>query len=173
MSRANRLLCLGVVLWVGASSLAADPEKLPFKPAKFAGRKAKSERTVIMELFTGAQCPPCVAADVAFDGLDQTYKPTDVILLQYHMHIPGPDPMTNPDTVARFGYYRELRDTPSTLFNGKPKAGGGGALGMAEKKYKAYRDIIDPLLEEPAPVASRQRPTARAIASTLRRKSPI
>ena len=48
-----------------------------------------------MELFTGAQCPPCVAADVAFDVLEKTYKPADLVLIQYHLHIPGPDPLTN------------------------------------------------------------------------------
>src|SRR5262249_18462658 len=32
-----------------------------FKVDKFAGRKGKSTRTVLVELFTGAQCPPCVA----------------------------------------------------------------------------------------------------------------
>lgn len=127
----------------------------PFKPATFAGRKSDSTRTVVMELFTGAQCPPCVAADVAFDALIKTYKPSDVIFLQYHLHIPGPDPLTNTDTVARFNHYRktfadQLRGTPSTLFNGKPAAGGGGGMARAEPKYGEYRKIIDPLLEEPA-----------------------
>src|SRR5262249_40197176 len=39
----------------------------PFKPEPFAGRAGgKGDRTVLMEIFTGAECPPCVAADVAF-----------------------------------------------------------------------------------------------------------
>lgn len=126
----------------------------PFKAEAFAGRKEKNDRVVVMELFTGAQCPPCVAADVAFDVLQKTYNPTDVVLLQYHMHIPGPDPLTNAETEARFAYYRKvfgqetIRGTPSTLFNGKPQAGGGGAMGAANNKYKQYRGIIEPLLEE-------------------------
>src|SRR5207253_750598 len=33
----------------------------PFKGEAFAGRKTKSKRVAVMELFTGAQCPPCVA----------------------------------------------------------------------------------------------------------------
>ena len=69
----------------------------PFKPATFAGRKnAKGDRAVVMEIFTGAQCPPCVAADVGFDALLTTYKPTEFIGLQYHLHIPGPDPLDQP-----------------------------------------------------------------------------
>src|SRR5262249_1397065 len=58
---------------------------LPFKPDAFAGRKDNSSRVVLVELFTGAQCPPCVAADLAFDALGKTYKPTEVALLQYHV----------------------------------------------------------------------------------------
>ena len=126
----------------------------PFQPVKYAGRKEKeANRVAVMELFTGAQCPPCVAADVAFDALLKSYAPTDVVLLQYHMHIPGPDPMTNPDTIARWDHYREkfpsdMRGVPSTVFNGKPQAGGGGAMTNAEKKFEQYRDILDKALEQ-------------------------
>ena len=108
----------------------------PFKPTMFAGRKDPGgNRVVMMELFTGAQCPPCVAADVAFDALLKSYKPTELVLVQYHMHIPGSDPMTNPDTIARWDYYRKhfaenIRGVPSSLFNGKPVAGGGGDAAM-------------------------------------------
>ena len=121
----------------------------PFKAEKFAGRKGQSERVVVMELFTGAQCPPCVAADVAFDVLQKTYGVSELALIQYHLHIPGADPMTNADTEARAKYYK-VSSTPSTLFNGVSKAGGGGAMAAAEKKFEAYRKVIDPLLEDTA-----------------------
>lgn len=130
----------------------------PFTPTKFEGRKdTKANRAVVMELFTGAQCPPCVAADVAFDALGKSYEAKDVVLIQYHMHIPGPDPMTNKDTIARWDYYSDrfpaaIRGTPSTLFNGTPKAGGGGGMAAAEKKYGEYSSIINPLLEESTPI---------------------
>jgi hypothetical protein len=121
----------------------------PFKPATFAGRKAPGDRVVVMELFTGAQCPPCVAADVAFDGLEKTYKPKDLVLIQYHLHIPGPDPLTSPASLARQTYYG-VNSTPTTLFNGKKDASGGGGMAQSEGKYKQYRDVIDPLLEKAA-----------------------
>ncbi len=134
----------------------------PLKVEAFGGRKNSSDRAVVMELFTGAECPPCVAADVAFDALAKAYKPSELILLQHHLHIPGSDPLTNPDTVARMSYYQkkfpEVRGTPSTLFNGKPGAGGGGPLTNAGNKLKEYREIIDPILEEPA--AAKLRATA-------------
>jgi uncharacterized protein (TIGR03067 family) len=50
--------------------------KVPFKPVAFAGRKSQSDRAVVLELFTGTQCPPCVAASVAFDALHETYRPS-------------------------------------------------------------------------------------------------
>jgi hypothetical protein len=126
----------------------------PFKPEAFSGRKDKAaNQTVVMELFTGAQCPPCVAADVAFDALGKAYSHHDLILIQYHMHIPGPDPMVNPDTIARWDYYKGLTGTPSTIFNGKTEnLRGGGPMGMSESKFKQYRDVIDPLLEKSTPI---------------------
>ncbi len=87
-----------------------------------------------MELFTGAQCPPCVAADVAFDALLQTYKPTEFIGLQYHLHIPGPDPLTNNDSEERQKYYGSaIRGTPSTFFNGKARPAAAGAWQLREQ----------------------------------------
>jgi hypothetical protein len=120
----------------------------PFKPEAYAGRPGdKGSRVVLMEIFTGAECPPCVAADVAFDALLMTYKPTEFIGLQHHLNIPGPDPLTNPDTVARQGYYgKEVRGTPSTFFNGKGEAGGGGPMANAKAKYHEYRGAIEPAL---------------------------
>jgi hypothetical protein len=70
-----------------------------------------------------------------------------LIVLQYHLHIPGPDPLTNSDTEGRAKYYG-ARSTPSTFFNGKSDAGGGGGFPQAAGKFKAYRGVIDPLLEE-------------------------
>jgi len=78
----------------------------------------------------------------------QTYKPADFIGLQYHLHIPGPDPLTNRDSLARQQYYgSEIGGTPSTFFNGRSEAGGGGAMGNSQGKYTEYRAIIDKTLE--------------------------
>jgi hypothetical protein len=122
----------------------------PFKPERFARRQSPSANgVVLMELFTGAMCPPCVAADVAFDALHKTYTAKEVILLQYHLHIPGPDPMTTADSEARAKYY-EAGGTPSTYFNGKSDAGGGGGMQDARAKYDQYREVISPMLESAA-----------------------
>jgi hypothetical protein len=123
----------------------------PFKPEPSAAAKArKSDRVVLLELFTGAQCPPCVAADVAFDALGQTYSPKELVTLQYHLHIPGPDPLTGPDSVKRSEYYPDLGGTPATYFDGKALAPGGGPMPRSKVKYDEYRKIIDDALEGPS-----------------------
>jgi thiol-disulfide isomerase/thioredoxin len=128
---------------------AAYVKSAPFRPDPFEGRKGKSDRVVLVELFTGAECPPCVAADLAFDALAKTYKATEVVLLQYHLHIPGPDPLTNPDSLARLEYYgNKIRGTPTIFFNGKAAQGGGGPIAQARRSYSAFREAIDPLLEK-------------------------
>jgi hypothetical protein len=125
----------------------------PFKPEAFAGHKAKSERASVVEVFTGAECPPCVAVDLAFDGLLKTYKPTDVIFLQYHLHIPRPDPLTSPDANERADYYGDkLEGTPATFINGKLGSDSGGGAPASEKFYKQFRTALDEALEKPATV---------------------
>lgn len=126
---------------------------LPFNPMKFPGRKGVSSRAVLVELFTGAQCPPCVAADLAFDGIEKSFKPSEVVLLQYHLHIPGPDPLTSPDSEARQRYYKEdVEGTPAILFNGKAAAPGGGGRASARDKFEEYCRVLNPLLEQPPPL---------------------
>lgn len=123
----------------------------PFKPDEFKGRKAKSDRVCLVELFTGSECPPCVAADLACDALAQTYKPSEVILLQYHLHIPGPDPMTAPDNMERArAYGNKVGGTPALFFNGKADGTGGGRITQAKQKYTAYRESVEEWLEKPA-----------------------
>jgi hypothetical protein len=123
----------------------------PFKPDTFEGRKAKSDRTVLVELFTGAECPPCVATDLAFDALERTYKPGDVVFLQYHVHVPEPDPLTSKESLARMdGYGDKVRGTPTLFVDGKKDDGGGGGANAAKLKYKTYREQIEEQLEKPA-----------------------
>ena len=71
------------------------------------------------------------------------------MLLQYHLHIPGPDPLTNADTEERQRYY-DVDSTPSVFFNGKSGAKGGGSKDAAGGKYDAFVDLINPLLEKKA-----------------------
>jgi hypothetical protein len=123
------------------------PAIVPLVVEPFAGRRdSDGDQVILVELFTGAQCGPCVAADIAFDALSAAYKPIDLITLQYHLHIPGPDPLTGPDSVSRQDYYR-VRSTPSTYFNGRAMAGSGGSVDDSRRKFNQYRHVIDELLK--------------------------
>jgi hypothetical protein len=122
------------------------------KPAAFTGRKEKSDRVVLVELFTGAECPPCVAADKAFDALGETYKPSEVVLLQYHLHIPRPDPLTSKDGEVRFRFYARAfgesgPGTPALFVNGNLHPGIAGDVFEAIESYDDCISALNPLLE--------------------------
>jgi len=142
-----------------AKEVAARAKKIDFAVSSqpYPPRPGKNNRTVLVELFTGAECPPCVAADLAFDALAKTFQPSEAILLEYHENIPGLDPLTNADTVARMKYYgeayaAEVRGTPATLFNGTPGAVGGGERDAAQEKYDQYFKAVTDQLDQPAKV---------------------
>jgi hypothetical protein len=118
----------------------------------YPGRKGDSDRVAVVELFTGAQCPPCVAADVAFDALNKCYKPTDVVFLEYHLHIPGPDPLTSKGSEERMKFYgKAIRGTPTMFVNGKlGPAPGGFSDEDAQDKYDSYNGLLKEALEKPS-----------------------
>jgi hypothetical protein len=122
---------------------------IPFEPKPYAGRKEKSNRVAVVELFTGAQCPPCVSADVAFDAVLKAYKPADVALLQYHLHIPGPDPLTNAATEARAEYYsKDVQGTPTTFVNGQVTEGLGGFKQHGKERFDTLSGLLNKALEK-------------------------
>ncbi len=100
---------------------------------------------MLVELFTGSECPPCVAADLGFDGLIDAYDTKYVAILEYHLHIPRPDPMTNPASLDRAAYYG-ARSTPSTFFDGENKLGGGGGRSRSKTKFDQYAEEINSLV---------------------------
>lgn len=132
----------------------------PLKPAPFAGRKVKSDRAVLVELFTGADCPASVAAILAFDTLGKSYTTQEVVRLQYHLHTPSPDPLTARVSETRWHYYAARIDkasaaTPSLFINGKLDPNGGGPAETSSVRLKQYRAAIDPFLDK-APGATLQ-----------------
>jgi hypothetical protein len=121
---------------------------IPFKPEPYAGRKGKSNRVAVVELFTGAQCPPCVAADVAFDAALESYAPADAVFLEYHLHIPGPDPLTNPDSEGRSRYYADaIRGTPTAFVNGNATEPLGGPQQRGKESHDLLRKALSEALE--------------------------
>ena len=128
----------------------------PFKADEFAGRKAKTDRTILVEDFTSSDYTDAVAVDLAFDTLGRSFKPNEVILLQYHLSLRGaPDPLAVKDAESRIEYYLEKnkRSPLGVYIAGKQDPNGGGAqVQQAKLRYQGYREAIEPLLEKPAGV---------------------
>jgi thiol-disulfide isomerase/thioredoxin len=133
-----------------AGEVAAAARKLAWvTPEKLAARKSASDRVVLVELFTGSECPPCVAADLAFDALAESTGPKEVVFLEYHLHIPGFDPLGSPGSAARQEYYG-VDGTPAIFFNGDKREPAGGAAYLAQYRYDYYCAAAVHLLDTPA-----------------------
>jgi len=122
--------------------LEAKWRELPYDIGPLFRNEAWNGKTVLAELFTGSECPPCVAADLGFDGLLEAFGARDLAVLEYHLPIPGPDPLMNPATRARQDYYG-ISSTPTAFFDGVGKSSGGGGKDRAELKYKEYRGAVE------------------------------
>jgi hypothetical protein len=126
-----------------------DAIDLSVKPEKFAGRKGKGDRTLLLELFTGTACPPCVAASLAADAIAQTYKPTDVIVIAYPCQNAGPNPLGGAEVDIRQEFYdKAAAATPAVFVSGAPVQNAGGPLEVAETEYRGYRRILDGALDK-------------------------
>jgi thiol-disulfide isomerase/thioredoxin len=108
----------------------------------------RSDRVVLAEVFTGAGCGPCAAADVAFDAAMERYSRKDLAVVMYHVHVPRPDPMTTTDTQAIYKSYT-VAGVPSFFIDGK-RSIGGGPREMAKGVYDKFNEDIQKNLESPA-----------------------
>jgi thiol-disulfide isomerase/thioredoxin len=100
----------------------------------------RTDRIVLGEVFTGAGCPPCVAADLAFDAAMERYGTKNLAVVMYHQHIPRPDPMTNPDTQARAKSHG-VGGVPTFVIDGKKTVGGGGRDNTKNRYDLITKDI--------------------------------
>lgn len=126
--------------------LDAGYEKANPKPAvkPYVRDKARTDRVVLAEIFTGAGCPPCVGADLAFEGALDRYSGQELAVLMYHLHIPRPDPMTNPSTQARSKFYG-VQGVPAFYVDGVTDGRGGGAASAAPTIYK---ERVEPVVDK-------------------------
>jgi len=127
------------------AALEAKLKALPFHPGPFKAPADWKGKAVLAELFTGSECPPCVGADLGFDGLVESVPAKYLVILVYHLPIPRPDPMMNPATKTRQDIYG-VNSTPTVFFDGAKKMVGGGNRGMAEGKFAEYKAAVEPLL---------------------------
>ena len=104
-------------------------------------------KTVLLESFTGSECPPCLGIALALDGLLESYGDTYLAILEYHVNIPAPDPMENRYShLRRFEY--DVYRVPMTFFDGEEKFRGGGNDTTAYRYYQSYYQELKSRLEE-------------------------
>jgi thiol-disulfide isomerase/thioredoxin len=108
-----------------------------FKTGKYTSKP--TGKVLLAELFTGAECGPCQSADVAYDELSEYFPRNSLAILEYHVNIPGPDPMTNPNTFSRYIYYGGNFGTPTAIFEGKEIITGGGPRYLAANRFNLYK----------------------------------
>ncbi len=96
----------------------------PIHPAKYQPTASRTKRTALLEVFTGAGCPPCAAADLAFDAVLERYSRQEVAVVMFHLHIPRPDPITNDDSLARWKWLNG-QGVPTYAIDGNQMGGGG------------------------------------------------
>ena len=122
-------------------ALEAKQRELPFTPEPYKAPARWAGRTVLAELFTGSECPPCLATDLAFDGLIEAFGAKYLAVLEYHVPIPRPDPLMTPASRARLEAYG-VNSTPTPFFDGVKEESGGGNKAMAGEKFQAYSEIV-------------------------------
>lgn len=108
-------------------------------------KQKKNSKVVLAELFTGSECRPCLAADVAYDKLIERYDLNTLAVLEYHLHIPAPDPMTNPDAEARAKFYG-VNSTPTSIIEGIDKSSAGGNKAVAKSRFNVFTATIEKFL---------------------------
>jgi len=86
--------------------------------------------------------------DIAFDALMKRYSRQDLVVLEYHLHIPYVDPMANPSTEAR-AKACEVSGTPSYAIDGKQDSG-GSSRDETQSFYDKLNALIRERLEVPA-----------------------
>jgi hypothetical protein len=116
---------------------------LAFNSEQVAPEQQETRQVALIELFTGAECPPCVGADKALDLLAEYFPQHTIALLEYHLHIPGPDPLTNTCTEGRYEFYGNNFGVPTIIFGGLTRYTGGGPEIVKKSLFFRYRQAAE------------------------------
>ena len=142
----------------------------------------RSQKTVLVEAFSGSGCAPCIGGDLAVDALFKRYTPREIVVLSYHQSIPRPDPMVVSGGLARADYYNNW-GVPGLRFDGtvndEKAAEYGGPRSDAQWMFEDFSAEIDSRLTRPAEAqlsvsasVKGDVVTARATVSKLTRATP-
>jgi len=122
----------------------------PIAATPYVASTTHSGRAVLVELFTGAGCEPCMAPDLAFDAGLQRYSRGELVLLVHHDNAPFSDPLANEVTEERAKYYSTGGSTPHGLLDGKELKLVEGLPLHAQDAFDSMVKSIDQRLDVPA-----------------------
>ena len=108
----------------------------------------EGNRVAVLELFTSSRSPADVAAEMATAVMQAEYAPSEVIVLRYHQHVSGPDPMVCQESEDRFAHYYGAQKTPTVMMNGRYAGNIGGGPQHVSVVAQHLRDRIEPVLTE-------------------------
>ncbi|WP_144993107.1 hypothetical protein [Polystyrenella longa] len=107
-------------------------------------------RKVLCEFFTSAPCQPCVVPDLALTAADNALDDDEFIMLIYHNHAGGPDPMANPMSMARHESLARITEdkrvaSPMVTLNGKLLPLRGGFIDTLPLWEELFMEEVEPL----------------------------
>jgi tetratricopeptide (TPR) repeat protein len=109
--------------------------------------EGQTGRTLLLEVFTGTGCAPCVAMSLSVEAAMRRFGQENLAVLSFHRHIPLVDPFSNRLAEARAGDY-DLVTIPAVAVDGRVIPGGG--LREDAPRYWAYlKNAIEKRLADP------------------------
>jgi tetratricopeptide (TPR) repeat protein len=122
----------------------------PIAVTPYVASSTRSDRTILVELFTGAACEPCMAPDLAVDASLERYTRGELVLLVHHDNAPLSDPLANDVTEERATYYSTGGSTPHVFLDGKELKLVEGLPLHAQDAFDSTVKSIDQRLDVPA-----------------------
>ena len=111
----------------------------PVTPTAYTG--PTSGHTVLVEMYSGSGCQPCLATDYAFDGILQSFPRDRVVALTFGIHSPLPDPLANPDSLGR-AEFTGAYSAPTVRVDGRPDPLVGGYKARAQRSFEEISKSI-------------------------------
>lgn len=121
----------------------------PVTTTRYVATSARTSRTVLAEMFTGAACLPCISVDLSLERVMERYSRSEVVLLVYHIHAPTSDPYSNFAVEARSAFYG-VHAAPTVLLDGTVAPVGEGGGPLATTIFPKLDAAIRGRLETPA-----------------------
>ncbi len=96
----------------------------PIETSRWAPTDGPTGRAVLLEVFTGTGCSPCIAMNLSVEAAMRRFGRENLSIVSFHRHIPVVDPFSNAMAEARAAEY-DLITIPAVAVDGRVIRGGG------------------------------------------------